>query len=56
MEPALPREMYVDQQTWLAEREAALFGQWFCVGRADDLGLRTPAAWSPSMSRASRCW
>jgi Rieske 2Fe-2S family protein len=40
LEPALPREMYVDQQTWLAERETALFGQWFCVGRTDDLGLR----------------
>jgi Rieske 2Fe-2S family protein len=41
LEPALPRELYVDHQTWLAERESALFGQWFCVGRADDLGVRT---------------
>ena len=39
LEAALPREMYVDQQAWLTEREAVLFGQWFCVGRADDLGL-----------------
>ncbi len=41
LEAALPREMYVDEQTWLAERETALFGQWFCVGRLDDLGLST---------------
>ena len=39
LEAALPREMYVDPQTWLAERERALFGQWFCVGRTSDLGL-----------------
>jgi Rieske 2Fe-2S family protein len=39
LQAALPREMYVDQQTWLDERETALFGQWFCVGRTDDLGL-----------------
>jgi|SRR5680860_125741 len=41
LQAALPREMYVDQQTWLAERETVLFGQWFCVGRLDDLGLAT---------------
>jgi Rieske 2Fe-2S family protein len=41
LEAALPREMYVDEQTWLTEREGALFGQWFCVGRLDDLGLAT---------------
>jgi Rieske 2Fe-2S family protein len=43
LQAALPREMYVDEQTWLAERETALFGQWFCVGRRDDLGLATPS-------------
>ena len=43
LEAALPREMYVDEQTWLAERETALFGQWFCVGRFDDLGLAMPS-------------
>jgi Rieske 2Fe-2S family protein len=43
LEAALPREMYVDEQTWLGERETALFGQWFCVGRLDDLGLSTPS-------------
>jgi Rieske 2Fe-2S family protein len=41
LQAALPRAMYVDPVTWLAEREVALFGQWFCVGRADDLGLGT---------------
>ena len=39
LQSALPREMYVDQDTWLVEREAVLFGQWFCIGRVDDLGL-----------------
>ena len=39
LQAALPREMYVEPGTWLAEREVALFGQWFCLGRTDDLGL-----------------
>ncbi len=39
LEAALPREMYVDEQTWLAERETVMFGQWFCIGRIDELGL-----------------
>jgi Rieske 2Fe-2S family protein len=39
LEAALPREMYVDEQTWLTERESVLFGQWYCIGRRDDLGL-----------------
>ena len=56
LEAALPREMYVDEQTWLAERETALFGQWFCVGRFDDLGLAMPHGWSSSTSRGSRSW
>ena len=34
-----------------------LYGEWFCVGRLDDLGLAEPvAAWPWSTSRASRCW
>ncbi len=41
LEAALPREMYVDEQTWLSERDIVLFGQWYCVGRQDDLGLAT---------------
>jgi Rieske 2Fe-2S family protein len=42
LEPALPREMYVDQGAWTTERDAVLFGQWCCVGRVDDLGLVEP--------------
>ncbi len=33
LEAALPREMYVEGQAWLVERDAALFGQWYCIGR-----------------------
>ena len=43
MQEALPREMYVDEQTWLVEREIVLFGEWFCVGRQDVLGLGIPS-------------
>ena len=43
MQEALPREMYVDDAAWVAEREAVLFGEWFCVGRRDALGLAAPA-------------
>jgi Rieske 2Fe-2S family protein len=43
LEPALPREMYVDQQTWLTERETVLYGEWYCIGRVDDLGLDVPS-------------
>ena len=43
MQAALPREMYVDEATWRAERDAVLFGEWFCVGRRDDLGLAEPS-------------
>lgn len=39
LQSALPRDMYVDPSTWERERERVLFGQWFCVGRLDDLGL-----------------
>ncbi len=39
LQAALPREMYVEHDTWRAERETVLFGQWFCIGRVDDLGL-----------------
>lgn len=28
LQAALPREMYVDERAWLAERDAVLFGQW----------------------------
>ena len=43
LQAALPREMYVDPQAWSAERDAVLFGEWYCLGRLDDLGLAGPA-------------
>lgn len=39
LEPALPREMYVDEATWARERDRVLFGEWCCVGRTEDLAL-----------------
>lgn len=42
LQAALPREMYVDDAAWQVEREAVLFGDWFCLGRLDDLGLAEP--------------
>ena len=42
MQEALPREMYVDQASWCVEREAVLYGEWFCVGRRAALGLTEP--------------
>ena len=39
LQAALPRELYVDETAWLTEREAVLYGEWYCVGRVDDLGL-----------------
>ena len=35
--------MYVDDATWRDERDAVLHGEWFCVGRLDDLGLAEPS-------------
>ena len=43
LEPALPREMYVGEAAWATEREAVLYGQWYCLGRRDDLGLDLPS-------------
>ena len=43
MKEALPREMYVDEATWRRERDAVLFGEWFCIGRVDALGLAVPS-------------
>jgi Rieske 2Fe-2S family protein len=31
--------MYVDPAAWRRERDRVLFGEWFCIGRVDDLGL-----------------
>jgi Rieske 2Fe-2S family protein len=42
LQAALPREMYVDAGQWATEREAVLYGEWYCVGRLDDLGLAVP--------------
>ncbi len=43
MQEALPREMYVDEAAWRVERDAVLYGEWFCVGRQDALGLGVPS-------------
>ncbi len=42
LQAALPREMYVDDAHWAVEREAVLYGEWYCAGRVDDLGLAAP--------------
>jgi glycine betaine catabolism A len=42
LQAALPREMYVDSGQWAVEREAVLYGEWYCLGRLDDLGLGVP--------------
>ena len=42
LQPALPKDMYVDPEHWLREREQVLLNSWTCVGRVDDLGLDTP--------------
>ena len=43
LQAALPREMYVDADRWLHEREVVLHREWFCVGRLDELGLTGPS-------------
>ena len=43
LKPALPRESYVDAGAWDVERDVVLHGEWFCVGRAEDLGLTEPS-------------
>jgi Rieske 2Fe-2S family protein len=43
LKEALPREMYVDASAWTLERDTVLHGEWFCVGRTDDLGLAAPS-------------
>ena len=42
LQPALPREQYVDAETWLLERDAVLHSEWFCLGRTAELGLEKP--------------
>lgn len=43
LQPALPRELYVDPASWATEREVVLLREWTCVGRRADLGLADPA-------------
>jgi Rieske 2Fe-2S family protein len=42
LEPALPRDWYVDPDSWSTERERVLLREWTCVGRRADLGLGEP--------------
>jgi Rieske 2Fe-2S family protein len=42
LQAALPRELYVDPDAWVVERDRVLAAEWTCVGRVDDLGLATP--------------
>ena len=43
LQAALPREQYVDPATWRDERDAVLFGEWYCVGRLTPSGSHEPA-------------
>jgi Rieske 2Fe-2S family protein len=43
LQPALPKQMYVDEDHWRTERDRVLFDSWFCVGRLDALGLDQPS-------------
>lgn len=43
LQPALPRELYVDPAAYAVERERVLLREWTCVGRRADLGLADPA-------------
>lgn len=43
LQAALPRELYVDEQSWHAERDAVLYREWYCIGRTDALGLDAPS-------------
>ena len=42
LQAALPGELYVDERAWRTEREVVIYGEWYCVGRTDDLGLAGP--------------
>jgi Rieske 2Fe-2S family protein len=39
LQPALPRNHYIDESSWVVERERVLMRSWTCVGRLDELGL-----------------
>lgn len=42
LQAALPRETYVDAESFASERDRVLYGEWYCLGRRDDLGLGQP--------------
>ena len=42
LQAALPRELYVDPESFERERERVLLREWTCVGRVADLGLDQP--------------
>jgi Rieske 2Fe-2S family protein len=39
LQPALPKEHYIDVMSWQREKELILFREWFCAGRLTDLKL-----------------
>ncbi|MGI8433189.1 MAG: aromatic ring-hydroxylating oxygenase subunit alpha [Nocardioidaceae bacterium] len=43
LQPALPKQMYIDQAHWAVERDRVLHATWFCVGRVDALSLDRPS-------------
>jgi Rieske 2Fe-2S family protein len=43
LQEALPRDLYVDAASWSVERETVLHGEWFCIGRLQDIGLAEPS-------------
>ncbi|MGL5827297.1 MAG: aromatic ring-hydroxylating oxygenase subunit alpha [Nocardioides sp.] len=42
LQQALPRGMYVEDSSWVIERDLVLATEWTCLGRRDDLGLAQP--------------
>jgi glycine betaine catabolism A len=42
LQPALPKEHYVDEAAFRIERERVLAREWYCAGRVDQLGLDRP--------------
>ncbi len=43
LEPALPKQMYVDDLHWRRESDVVLAAAWFCVGRLVELTLDRPS-------------
>jgi glycine betaine catabolism A len=42
LQPALPKQHYVDETAFRTERERVLAHEWYCAGRVDRLGLDRP--------------